>query len=121
MIAKLLIERGADLNLRGGEGDSPLKTAAEQGNLELARLLLDAGADPNFVGGVGGMSVLGMAADRGHPDVVQLLLDRGSDPAARDRGHDTALDCAWSANRRSPNEGHEPTIRMLEEAMAKPR
>ena len=120
-IAKILIERGADVNLRGGEGNTPLKTAAEQGNIELARLFLDAGADPNYVGGIDGMSVLGMAADRGHPDVVRLLLDRGSNLATRDLQYDTALDCAWSANRHSPSELREEAIRILQESMGKPR
>lgn len=120
-IARLLLERGADVNLRGGEGNTPLKTAAEQGNVELAKLFLDAGADLEYAGGIDGGTALCMAADRGHPDVVRLLLDRGSDPTTRDLQYDTALDCAVSANRHSPSEQREAAIRILQEALAKPR
>jgi ankyrin repeat protein len=42
-ITQLLVQRGANVNVRGSEGDMPLKVAAEQGNREMVRLLLEAG------------------------------------------------------------------------------
>jgi ankyrin repeat protein len=45
-IAKLLIESGADVNLRGSDDYfTPLIKAAYYGHIEIVRLLLDAGAD----------------------------------------------------------------------------
>lgn len=120
VIARMLLERGAgvDVNFRGNEGDTPLKTAAEHGNTDLAKLFLDAGADPNYVGGIDGMSVLGMAAMMGHPDVVQLLLDRGSSVAALDLAYLTALDRALRENNTNPSEQREEAIRILQAALA---
>jgi ankyrin repeat protein len=46
-LAKLLIERGANVNCRGEEGGSPLHEVAGNGQIEFAKLLLDHGADIN--------------------------------------------------------------------------
>jgi hypothetical protein len=45
-VAKLLIERGADVNARSTNGSSPLMMAAREGKQRLAKLLLERGADP---------------------------------------------------------------------------
>lgn len=44
-IAKLLIERKADVNLVGGAGRRALNIAAWNGNLEVIRLLIEHGAE----------------------------------------------------------------------------
>lgn len=84
--------------MRGSEGATPLKTAAEQGNVALTKLLLGAGADPEYAGGIDGGTALCAAAEAGHPDVVRVLLDGGANPATRNLQHDTALDCALRKN-----------------------
>jgi len=43
---KLLLDRGADINLVAPDGMSPLAIATYHGNLEMVRFLLDHGADP---------------------------------------------------------------------------
>lgn len=123
VIARMLLERGAgvDVNFRGAEGNTPLKTAAEHGNTELAKLFLDAGADPDYVGGIDGLSVLGMAAMMGHPDVVQLLLDRGCNAAAVDLAHLTALDRVLRENNSNPSEQRDVAIRILQAALTPQR
>jgi ankyrin repeat protein len=47
--AKLLIDKGADINVISGTDGSPLIMAASQANENLALYLLEAGADPNAV------------------------------------------------------------------------
>lgn len=46
-IARLLIEHGADVNLRSSNGKSALHFAALHGNADLIRILLDGGANPS--------------------------------------------------------------------------
>jgi ankyrin repeat protein len=46
-IAKILLEAGADVNVRQISGITPLHSAAHHGNIELIILLLEAGADVN--------------------------------------------------------------------------
>ncbi len=46
-IAKILINKGLDVNIKNHEGITPLHAAVESGNFEMVELLLDKGADPN--------------------------------------------------------------------------
>jgi len=46
-LARLLIDRGANVNCRGEEGGTPLHEAAGNGNLDLAKLLIEHGANIN--------------------------------------------------------------------------
>ena len=45
--AKLLISRGADVNVQTATGDSPILTTVWRKNLGLFKLLIDHGADVN--------------------------------------------------------------------------
>ena len=45
-IVAMLLENGADVNQRVGEGFTPLMTAAVAGDFEISRILLEAGAAP---------------------------------------------------------------------------
>jgi ankyrin repeat protein len=92
--ARLLLERGADANAVGGEGDSPLCWAAREGDVELARLLLEhgAGATIDAGRGVDGMNALGAAARQLNPAMVRLLLDAGARPDAEDADGLRAVD-----------------------------
>lgn len=47
-IMQTLLDHGADINLRDGNGDSALKIAVDMNNLELAKFLLEKGAAINF-------------------------------------------------------------------------
>jgi ankyrin repeat protein len=48
---KLLLERGATINIRGGKYETALQCAAKHGRLEVVKLLLDNGADLTIEGG----------------------------------------------------------------------
>ena len=47
--ARLLMERGADVNLKGPDGNTPLHLAAFFGDQTLVKLLLEKGADANIM------------------------------------------------------------------------
>lgn len=83
---RILLAAGADPNVRGDEGESPLRFCAEKGNLEMARLLLLCGATKTIHEGgpPAGMNALGLAATRLHVDMVRLLLAHGADPSIGD-------------------------------------
>ena len=77
--ARLLVERGADVNVRSRGSIArvpPLGTAAFVGSVELARLLLDAGADVNGEG-EGGFTALDSATVNGNKELARLLESRG--------------------------------------------
>ena len=79
--ARLLIEHGADVNVRSTGPIArvpPLGTAAFVGSTPLARLLLDAGADVDGRG-EGGFTALHAAVQSGNEELVRLLLERGAD------------------------------------------
>jgi len=114
-IVKLLLERGADPNVRYQEPDSigdfqtPLMNAAWHGNAACARLLLKYGADVNIHGGPFGRSPLLCAATTGSDETVQLLLEKGANLWMQDWKGDTALD--WARLR-----GDTSIVRLLQKA-----
>ncbi|KAF4955647.1 hypothetical protein FSARC_11795 [Fusarium sarcochroum] len=76
--AKVLINEGADVNVRGEEYDCPLQAASRGGHRDTVRLLLDHGADVNAQGGAEGNAIQAACA-AGHYYVVELLIERGAD------------------------------------------
>jgi ankyrin repeat protein len=85
--ARLLIERGADLETRSTNEQialdaAPLHSASAAGQLEVCRVLLAAGADVNAVQH-GGYTALLDAAASGNDELVEFLLERGADRTAR--------------------------------------
>ena len=90
-VAKLLIERGADLERRSPEGEHhtpPILWAAynEGGDASVARLMIEKGADPNLPGARGD-TALDWARARGNRALEKALLEAGArpGPAARKR------------------------------------
>jgi ankyrin repeat protein len=72
---QMLINRGADVNILGG---NPLNLAAEKGDLDVVKLLIAKGADVNFPRDYD-LYPLHHAAVSGHLDVVQYLIEKGAD------------------------------------------
>ena len=77
-VAKLLIARRADVHAKDFRGMTPLHWAAFYGHTEVARLLIDRGADVNAKNKYGKTPLHG-AAENGHTEVARLLIDRGAD------------------------------------------
>lgn len=99
--AKLLTERGADLEARSTNEQfaldaSPLHSAAAAGRREVCETLLNAGADVNAVQH-GGYTPLIDAAQSGNAELAELLLERGADPTARLDDGRTAAELATAA------------------------
>ena len=91
---KILLDRGANVEIKDDDGETPVFVASSSGDPELVRLLLKAGANPN-VKAKDGWSALMMASRDGHHQVVKYLLEAGADVfGARDMFGRTALDIA---------------------------
>jgi ankyrin repeat protein len=79
--ARLLLDRGADVNDTSADGNSALVLAAFSGHGPVARLLIERGADPNAAGA--GYTALHAAVLRGDAETVKALLGKGANPDAR--------------------------------------
>jgi ankyrin repeat protein len=94
-VARVLIERGADIHSRSKLGYTPLLFAAREGDEDGVRVLLAAGARINDVA-ADGTSALLAATVTGHVKLAELLLDQGADPNGDTAGF-TPLH--WAAGR----------------------
>ena len=81
---RLLLDKGADPNVRNEAGATALMWAAN--DLEKTRLLLDRGADVNARSEDSRTALLIAAGQFGSREVVKLLLDRGADTKAKSPG-----------------------------------
>jgi ankyrin repeat protein len=99
--ARILIERGADVNLvarNEGIHVTPLHSAASGGHAAIVKLLLEHGADPSAAQD-GGFTPLHSAAQNDDRESVEALLEAGADPAlANDEGK-TPADLAGDETR----------------------
>jgi ankyrin repeat protein len=76
-VARLLLDKGADINAQGGYYRNALRAASWQGHEMVVRLLLDKGADVNAQGRFHD-NALQAASWRGHEAVVRLLRNKGA-------------------------------------------
>lgn len=116
--ARLLLDRGADINLQGGfddESKSALMEAADCGYVHLVEMLLTYGANVNLRD-FHGSTALHMACP-GRPRIFQLLIDHGADPEARDYNGTSPLlaQCGRDPLNVPPT---EDTVRLLLESGA---
>lgn len=87
-MVEILVNGGADPNIRDAFGATPLCIAAKDGDVELIRALRRLGADVNAVD-VGGNTPLSHALRGGRVNVIAELLAAGADPRLTDwRGRD---------------------------------
>jgi ankyrin repeat protein len=77
---QLLLEAGADPNIRNDAGATALLWAVD--NVDKTRLLLKAGADVNARSDDGRTPLLSAIGRAASADVVKLLLDHGANPSA---------------------------------------
>ena len=89
-IAKLLIEKGANVNVRSPSGKTALWWAARYDHLELAELLIEKGADVNPKNMFDKVDLIG-AVQHGHLEMVKLLIKKGADINAKNFYGKTAL------------------------------
>jgi len=104
-IARLLVDRGADVSSAGKNGWTPLHTASRRGYEAIAQLLFDWGA--NFsAADKDGRTPLHIASERGHEAVAQLLVDWGADVSSAD-------EYWWTPLHIASDRGHEAVARLL--------
>jgi hypothetical protein len=77
-IARLLIERGADVNATDADGMTPLMEAAHEGRSAMLRALIDAGADLDLKNSVYQTTALMMAIDAERDECVDMLRKAGA-------------------------------------------
>lgn len=96
-LARILIQRGAKVNVASAGGSStPLSEAVYRGNTELAQVLIRAGADVNWKGSDGNLLHRVFATGRYGDDtrgldIVRVLVDSGIDVNFRNQDGDTPL------------------------------
>ena len=78
-VVRALVEQGADVTARQGDGATALHWAAYWDDVRVAGLLLDAGADVNAANDLG-VTPLWAATENGRMPMVRRLLDAGADP-----------------------------------------
>ncbi|HAS53249.1 MAG TPA: peptidase C14 [Nitrospiraceae bacterium] len=78
--ARVLIEKGADVNAKGGIGLTALHRAAVKDCVEVIKILLEKGADINARDTGFQYSPLEWAALSGSSNAVRLLIEKGADP-----------------------------------------
>ena len=90
-ICRLLIDKGAQLEVKDEYGKTPLHCAAIQSNVEIVRLLCDHGADVEARTN-NGVGPLHLAVFNGHISIVkELIEERNAEVNARDDERRTAL------------------------------
>ena len=116
-IVKLLIDNGAQLDIRNGMGQTPLILAtghAYEGTCNAkVKLLLDAGALVNKAD-EDGYTPLMWTAIRGFPDITLTLINGGADI-------DKANNKGWTPLRLAEIYGHEEVAKLLLERGADPQ
>jgi ankyrin repeat protein len=76
-VARLLLDRGADVNARNNLGRAPLHTTTNMGLIEVVRVLLDRGADV-AVEDRQGRTPFALAKEDGDEEMIKLLSEHGT-------------------------------------------
>ena len=125
VIARMLLDHGADVNAQSKTGDTAIGNAAACGELDTVRLLLEKGARLNLpthevdllngkpLDGTNGYMALAGATSAGqhNPEIIKLLLAHGAKPNARSTNDLTPLG-------RAAESGDAEVVQMLLDAGA---
>ncbi len=109
--ARILLDYGADVEVRDNDGWSALTVAAYYGHEAVAQLLIDNGAEIRADVASQWMA-LHLAAHNGHVAVARLLIDKGAEVDAREQAQ-------WTALHLAANSGREAVARLLVDKGAK--
>ncbi|MCF8297134.1 MAG: tetratricopeptide repeat protein [Saprospiraceae bacterium] len=98
---KLLINRGADVNLCSVGGLSLLHFSARDDLYEITKILIEKGIDVNLHSNLGYTPLI-LAAYNGNIEIIELLMEKGADKTLKDKNNKNAIDYA--------NENNHPDI-----------
>ncbi len=87
---KLLLDKGAQVNVQGQDGITPLMEVAQRGSLEIIKMLLEHGAQLNAQD-ESGWTPLMYAATVNKVEVIRLLAERGANLNVRNKKGMTVL------------------------------
>lgn len=104
-VLKLLLDRGADVNLQVDRWGNALTAASTMGHVEVVKLLLERGADANFRNEYCS-GTLEAAAQYGHEEIVEMLIEAGAD----------VQEAVDGARERIDHQDGEETLKLLLEA-----
>jgi ankyrin repeat protein len=112
-IAQLLIEKGAELNAKGGPDMdmTPLIYAVSQDSFDMVKLLIEKGANVNVKTRYG-WTPLFFAASRGRVDIAKLLIEKGANVNVKLPTGETVLSEA-------EKQGKGDLVKLLRQAGAK--
>ena len=109
-VVKLIVNRGADINIRDAKNNTALHLAAESGSVDIIKLLLDKGMSVNLTN-THGFTPLHISAGFGNLEATKTLIHRGAALNNVNKCGDTPLTLA---SRR----GHLEICRFLTEISA---
>jgi ankyrin repeat protein len=109
-IARLLLEKEADVESKDTYNRTPLSLAARDGHESVVKLLLEKEADVESKDKYN-QTPLSWAARDGHESVVKLLLEKDADVESKDKYNQTPLLLA-------AGNGHESVVKLLLEKEA---
>ncbi|KAI1378113.1 ankyrin [Hypoxylon crocopeplum] len=111
--AKLIIEKGANVNYRDFTGKSPIYWANACHNAKLMELMLAHGGEVNYFYNDEDPTILFQAARWGHKSNAEILLRHGANWAVKNKTGKTAIDIARDMR-------HHEIVELLEQASKKP-
>lgn len=82
-VVDLLVHAGADVDVRNGDGETPLMNAVYIGNTSIARKLIDLGANVNIPNYSSQDTAIHFAASFDRFEILPLLLEKGADYQAK--------------------------------------
>lgn len=97
VITLLLLERGAMVNERNDNGETPLMWAVSSGNAATVEILLRHGAITSYTEKLSRSTALVTAARYGYVDIVKMLLTAGANPHEFDIENNRPVDVAYDA------------------------
>merc|ERR1712029_50259 len=93
---ELLLDHGANVNVKDKVNATPLHIALREGVMgsKIAKLLIEKGAKVNVIGGIMERTPLHQACTNGNEATIQLLLDHGANVNVEDNENITPLHVA---------------------------
>ncbi len=121
-VVKVLVEEGADLNLKDQVfGKTALMRAVEKGNVGAAKALIQGKADLNAgserrvnfgIVSSGGKTALMFAADANQVEIVKILIQAGARPDVKNESGEDALAVA-------EKKGNSQIVELLKQALSR--